>query len=318
MQRLRLWSLVFALIAAGTAAAQYPSKPIRLIVPFPPGGAAELTARILAQPLGAALGQPVIVESRPGGDGVIAARAVLKSAPDGYTLLYGTATGMSMVPATKKAPPYDPVADFTPVSDVGRFGFFLLMHPSVPARTVAELLEYVRANPRKVNYGTGNSVAMITTAQLAIEQNLDVVHVPYKGDGPVTIDLLGGRVQMAIVTPATAMPHVKEGRLRALATTLPNRSPLAPDVPTMAEAGLGGVSVVAWAGLFGPPRMPREIVDRLARETASILKRPEVRESLDRTAFEARSSTPEELAAFVQAQVDTWRRAVRELGVALE
>ncbi len=319
--RARMLSVLLTIACAAAAlpaAAQYPARPVRLIVPFPPSGAAELTARIWAQPLGVALGQPVIIEARPGGDGIIAAEAVLKSAPDGHTLFYGTSTAMSWQPAVRKVPPYDPVTDFTPISDVGRFGFFLFTNPSVPATTVAELLEYVRANPGKLNYGTGNSFSIMTMAQLRIAQKLDIVHVPYKGDGPLTVDLLGGRVQMAFATPGTALPQVKDGRLRALATMLPNRSPLAPDVPTTAEAGLTGVSIAAWGGLFGPGKMPREVVDRLAREMAVVLRRPEVREGLDRIAFEAQSSTPEELAAFVRSQLDIWRRAVLEVGVALE
>ncbi len=314
----RMLSLAAFAVVAGSAAAQYPAKPIRLIVPFPPSGAAELTARIWAQPLGVALGQPVVIEARPGGDGVIAAEAVLKSAADGHTLFYGTSTAMSWLPAIRKAPPYDPVTDFTPISDVGRFGFFLFTNPSVPAKTAAELLAYIRANPGKLNYGTGNSFSIMTMAQLRISQKLDIVHVPYKGDAPLTIDLLGGRVQMAFATPGTALAQVKDGRLRALATMLPNRSPLVPDVPTTAEAGLAGVSVAAWGGLFGPARVPREVVDRLAREMAVVLVRPDVREGLDRIAFQARSSTPEELSAFVKDQLDVWRRAVLEVGVALE
>ena len=316
-----LWSLTLTLVLAAAgmpAAAQYPSKPIRLIVPFPPSGAAELAARTWSQALGQGLGQPVVVEARPGGDGVIAAEAVLKSPADGYTLFFGTNTAMSWVPASRKAPPYDPVSDFTAISDVGRFGFFLFTNPAVPAKTVAELLGYVRANPGKLNYGSGNSFSIMLGAQLKLAEKLDIVHVPYKGDAPLTIDLLGGRVQMAFATPGTALAQVKDGRLRALATMLPNRSPLLPDVPTAAEAGLTGVSVTAWGGLFGPARMPREVVDRLASEMAVAMKRPEVREGLDRIAFEARSSSPEELSALVKDQLEIWRRAVREVGIALE
>ena len=239
-------------------------------------------------------------------------------AADGYTLFFGTNTAMSWVPASRKAPPYDPVSDFTAISDVGRFGFFLFTNPAVPAKTVAELLGYVRANPGKLNYGSGNSFSIMLGAQLKLAEKLDIVHVPYKGDAPLTIDLLGGRVQMAFATPGTALAQVKDGRLRALATMLPNRSPLLPDVPTAAEAGLTGVSVTAWGGLFGPARMPREVVDRLASEMAVAMKRPEVREGLDRIAFEARSSSPEELSALVKDQLEIWRRAVREVGIALE
>ncbi len=307
-------ALALAAFCAG-AGAQYPSKPIRLVVPFPAGGAAELGARIFAQPLGQALGQPVIVEARPGGDGVIAADAVMKAAPDGYTLLYATNTAFNWVPATRKQPPYDPVADFTPVSLVGYFGFFLFTHPSVPATSVAELLAYARANPGKLNAGTGNSTSQLLTAQLKAFEKLDIVPVPYKGDAPLTIDLVGGRLHMAFATPGSALPQVKEGKLRALAAMFPNRSPLLPEAPTAAEAGLGKLSITPWGGVFGPARMPKEAVDRVARELAVVLQRPEVRDALGKIAFDPRSSTPEELAAFLKVQIEVWRRTAEEVGI---
>ena len=311
--------LSLALAAFCTAAgAQYPSKPIRLIVPFPAGGAAELGARIFSQPLGQALGQPVIVEAKPGGDGVIAADAVMKSAADGYTLFYATNTAFNWVPATHKHPPYDPVADFTPVSLVGFFGFFLFSHPSVPANTAAELIAYARANPGKLNYGTGNSTSILMTAQLKQVEKLDIVQVPYKGDAPLTIDLLAGRVHFAIATPGTAVPQVKAGKLRALAAMFPNRSPLLPDVPAAAEAGLGKVSLTPWGGVFGPARMPREIAERLARDLAVVLARPDVREAMGKIAFEPRSSTPDELTAFLKEQMESWTRTARAAGIVPE
>jgi tripartite-type tricarboxylate transporter receptor subunit TctC len=302
-------------IAAGGAAAQYPSKPIRLIVPFPPSGAAELAARTWSQALGQGLGQPVVVEARPGGDGVIAADAVLKAPADGYTLFFGTNTAMSWVPASRKAPPYDPVADFTAISDVGRFGFFLFTSPGVPATNVAELLAYIRANPGKLNYGTGNSFSIMTMAQFRMDQKLDIVHVPYKGDAPLTIDLLGGRVQMAFATPGSALPQVKEGKLRVLAAMFPNRSPLLPEVPTAAEAGLGKLSITPWGGVFGPARMPRDVADRLAREIAKVLQQPEVREGFGKIAFDPRSSTPDELTALLRFQMEIWRRTAESVGI---
>jgi tripartite-type tricarboxylate transporter receptor subunit TctC len=308
------WILAFALHAG----AQYPSKPVRLIVPFPPSGAAELGARIFAQPLGQQLGQPVVIETRPGADGAIASEAVKQAAPDGYTLYYGTATGMSWVPAAKTVPPYDPINDFTPVSMVGTFGFFVFSHASLPVNTIGELVAYARANPGKLNYGTGNATSILATAQFAAQQKLDVVHIPYKGDGPLSVDLLAGRVQFAIATPGLAVPHVKEGKLRALATLLPNRSALLPDAPTMTEAGLERVSITPWGGLFGPARMPKEIVDRLSREMAVVLVKPEVREAFGRLAFEPRSSTPQELSAFVAEQLEAYRRVARTVGLTLD
>jgi tripartite-type tricarboxylate transporter receptor subunit TctC len=307
-------ALALAAFCAG-AHAQYPNKPIRLLVPFPAGGAAELGARIFAQPLGQALGQPVVVEARPGGDGVIAAEAVMRSAPDGYTLLYATNTAFNWVPATRKTPPYDPVADFTPVSLIGYFGFFLFTHPSVPATSVEQLLAYARANPGKLNAGTGNSTSQLLSAQLAALEKLDIVQVPYKGDAPLTIDLLGGRVQMAFATPGSALPQVKEGKLRVLAAMFPNRSPLLPEVPTAAEAGLGKLSITPWGGVFGPARMPRDVADRLAREIAKVLQQPEVREGFGKIAFDPRSSTPDELTALLRFQMEIWRRTAESVGI---
>ena len=305
------------LIAAG-AAAQYPTKPIRLIVPFPPGGAAELGARIYAQPLSQALGQPILIETKPGAEGIIASQAVLQSPPDGYTLYYGTATGMSFAPAAKKVPPYDPVKDFTPVSLVGIFGFFIFSHASLPVNTIGELIAYARANPGKLNYGTGNATSILATAQFAAQQKLEMVHIPYKGDGPLTLDMVAGRVQVAIATPGNLAPQVKEGKLRALATLLPSRNQLLPDAPTLAEAGLPNVPITPWGGVFGPPKMPKEIVDRLQRELAVVLAKPEVRDAFGRLAFEPRSSTPEELSAFVAEQLEAYRRATRAVGLSMD
>jgi len=314
----RILAAFLATLFSAAAAAQYPNKPIRLIVPFPPGGAAELGARIYAQPLGQALGQPILIETKPGAEGIIASEAVRQAPADGYTLYYGTATGMSFAPAAKKVPPYDPVNDFTPVSLVGIFGFFVFSHASLPVNTLGDLVAYARANPGKLNYGTGNATSILATAQFAAQHKLDMVHIPYKGDGPLSLDLLGGRVHLAIATPGTLAPQVKEGKLRALATLLPNRNQLLPDAPTMTEAGLEGVSITPWGGLFGPAKMPKEIVDRLARELAVVLARPEVRDAFGRLAFEPRSSTPQELSAFVAEQLEAYRRVTRAVGLSLD
>ena len=220
----RLLTLAAGLLGALPALAQYPSKPIRLIVPFPPGGAAELGARIFTQPLSQQLGQPVVIETRPGAEGIIASEAVRQSAPDGYTLYYGTATGMSFAPAAKKVPPYDPVKDFTPISLVGIFGFFVFSHASLPVSTINELIAHARANPGRLNYGTGNATSILATGQFAAQQKIDAVHIPYKGDGPLTLDFVAGRVNFAIATPGNLAPQVKEGRIRALATLLPSRN----------------------------------------------------------------------------------------------
>ena len=322
-----LWPLLRAGLRAGAAlllgcalpfaahAQPYPNKPIRMIVPFPAGGAADLAARTVMQSLSQGLGQQVIIDNRGGADGAIAGEAVTRANPDGYTILFATTTGLNAAPVLRKQPPYDPVTAFTPVTLVGKFGFFHFVHESLPAKNVAEFLAHVRANPGKVNYATGNGTSILTTAQLAAAEKLDMAHIPYKGDAPATADLVAGRVQVMIGTPGSAMPQVKEGRLRVLATMLPTRSPLAPDAPTVAEAGLRGMTIDPWAGLFGPAGLPREVVERLAREMKAVAAKPEVREALERIAFQVQSSTPEEMAALLKTQLEVWRKGVQDVGM---
>jgi tripartite-type tricarboxylate transporter receptor subunit TctC len=309
--------VLLALIAAfaGSAAAQYPSRPVRLVVPFPPGGAADLAARVMVQPFSQALGQPIVIDNKAGADGAIAGTEVQRAAPDGYTLLFGTNTGMCAAPAMRKAPPYDPIADFTPVAMVGKFGFFVFVHASVPATNMAELIAYVRQNPGKLNYGSGNSTSIFTTAQLVQNERLEIQHIPYKGDAPASADLVAGRVQLLIGTPGTTLPHVKDGKVRALATLLPSRSPLLPEAPTMVEAGQQPIGVQPFAGIYGPAKMPREIVERLARDVAAVMARQEVKDGVGRYAFEAQSSTPEQLLEFHKAQLEIWRGSARELNL---
>jgi len=312
---MRLFALAVAALAAFSAQAQYPDKPVRLVVPFPPGGAAELGARIFATPLSQALGQPVIIDTKPGADGIIASDFVLKQPADGYTIYYATNTAFNWVLATKKTPPYNPLTDFTPVSLIGYFGFFLFTHPSIPGNSAADLIKYAKANPGKLNYGSGNSTAQLFGAQLAKLEGLQMVHVPYKGDAPLTLDLVGGRVQLAFATPGSAAPQVKEGKLRCLAAMFPTRAAILPDCPTAAEAGLGKMSLTPWGGVFGPKGMPKEAVDRLQRELAVILKRPDVHEQFGKLAFAPRSSTPEELSALLKQQIESWTSAAREAGI---
>ena len=313
---MKLLLSLLAAVLSTTAAAQYPSKPIRFVVPFPPSGAADLTARVIVPALSQALGQPIVIENKAGADGAIAGIDVMRSPPDGYTLFFGTNTALCATPVLRKNPPYDPLADFTPISLLGTFGFFVFVNAEVPAKSMAELLAYVRANPGKLNYGSGNSMSILSTAQLASVEKLNIVHVPYKGDAAASADLLAGRIQLLIGTPGTLLPHAKEGtRVRALATLLEARSPLLPEVPTMGELGQKSISVTPFAGLFGPARMPRAVVERLSREMAPILARADVREAVSRHAFETRSSSPEELATFLKGQLGGWRRTVAEVGI---
>src|SRR3954463_14456612 len=223
-------TLVIAiLIAAAPAWAQYPSKPVRRLVPFGAGSSTDIVMRILAQPLGQSLGQPVVVENKPGADGAIAAAEVARAPADGHTLVLGTNSPFSAVPHLRKNAPYDALADFTPVTLIGNYTFFVVVHPSVPARTLRELITYTRANPGKLNYGTGNTSSIVLTAMFARLANIDLVHVPYKSEPPAIPDLPSGNIQLMIASYAPAAPHLREAKLRALVTTLAKRSPLLPE-----------------------------------------------------------------------------------------
>jgi tripartite-type tricarboxylate transporter receptor subunit TctC len=210
------------------------------------------------------------------------------------------------------------VRDFTPISMVGIFGFFVISNAGLPVNNINELIAYARANPGKLNYGTGNATSILATAQFAAQQKIEVVHIPYKGDGPLSVDLLAGRVNFAIATPGLAAPHVKEGKLKALATLLPNRNALLPDAPTLKEAGLPDVPITPWGGLFGPAKLPKDVVDRLNKELVAVLAKPDVKEAFGRLAFEPRGSTPQELSAFVAEQLEAYGRAARASGLSLD
>ena len=306
--------LVAALLSAGPAAAQYPSKPIRVVVPFGAGSSTDIVMRILAQPLGQSLGQPVVVENKPGADGAIAAADVAKAPADGHTIMLGTNSPFSAAPHLRKVP-YDAINDFTPISLVGNYTFFVLVHPSVPARSLQELIAYARTNPGKLNYATGNTSAIVMTAMLASQAGMQLVHVPYKSEPPAITDLLSGNVHLMISSYATVAPHMREGKLRPLVTTLPNRTSLMPDVPSIVEAGFPKFSVSPWAGMFGPARMPKDVTERLNRELNALFKRSDVRESLLKQAFDPKGSTVEEFNTYVRAQYDIWGKAIRDAGI---
>lgn len=318
MNRL-LMTLCLLLAGAGlpALAQTWPSKPIRIVLQFPPGGSTDSVARILAQPLSAALGQPVVVENRPGADGAIAGDHVARAEPDGHTFFLASNTPMMQVPLLKKNPPYDPVKSFTPVSLVGRYVYVMVSTPALPIKDVAELLAHARANPGKLGYGSYSGVTQLMHTQLKLVK-ADTTLVPYKGEAPTVTDILGNHVQFTFATPASTLPHIKDGKLRALAVLLPTRSSLLPNVPTGAEAGLPPFTAGTWAALFGPAKMPPEIVQRMSRELNAAMQRPEVRERITALGFELAGSTPDEMGAFLQDQLQAWGRAFRDAGMTPE
>jgi len=298
-----------------TAQAQFPAKSIRVVVPFPAGSATDTVTRVLSASVSQAIGQPLLVENKAGADGAIAAAEVAKAPADGYTLLMATNSPMSAVPAMKKVPPYDPVADFTPITDVGRYTFFIVVHPDVPAKSLAELIAYARANPGKLNYATGNTTGIVSTAFFAAQAQIKMVHVPYKGEPQALTDLVAGRVQVMFCSSGTSVPMIREGRLRALVTTLPRRTHLMPEVPTIAEAGMPQFSITSWAGLFGPAKMPRAVVERLNREFVAAMGRADVQAAMEKQAFALSPSSPERLADLVKEQMESYRSTLRAAGV---
>ncbi len=310
-----LAAIVLTMTSLSAIAQNYPTKPIRLVVPFPAGSATDTIARVLGAAVSGSIGQTIVVENKAGADGAIAGADVARAAPDGYTLLMATNSPMAVAPAMKKVPPYDPVNDFTPITDIGRYTFFIVAHPSVPANTVAELIQYAKANPDKLNYATGNTTGIVSFAQFAALTATKMVHVPYKGEPQALTDVIAGRVQLMIVSAGTSVPHLREGRLKALAVTLPKRSPILPNVPTIAEAGVPQFSLTSWAALFGPAKLPREVVARLNKEFIAAMTKPEVQSAMEKQAFEMNGSTPEKLAIWVKDQYDVYRAVLKAAGI---
>jgi tripartite-type tricarboxylate transporter receptor subunit TctC len=312
---IRLASALSILIASSVALAQYPSKPVRVLVPFGTGSSTDIVMRIIAVPLGQALGQPIVVDNRPGADGVIAAVETVRAAPDGHTLILATNSPLSAAPHLRKKLPYDALNDFTAISFVGNYTFFIVVHPRLPVKTLSELIALVHKNPGKLNYATGNTTSIVTTAMFAALTKTNMVHIPYKTEPPAIIDLLSGQVQLMVSSYSTVAPHIQAGKLRALVTTLPRRSALLPDVPSIVEAGLPKFPIVPWAGIFGPAKIPREVAERLNRELVAIIKRADVQEQLNKQAFLGRSSSIEELTVFAREQYDIWGKAIRDAGI---
>jgi len=314
---LQALAAVAAGLSSGSAVAQaaWPSRPIRLVIAFPPGGPTDIVSRVVAAQLSQQLGQQVVVENRPGAGGNIAAELVAKAAPDGYTLFYNT-SAITIAPALYAKVNYDTLKDFAPISSTATNAMVLMVHPSVPVRTVREFVDYAKANPGKINYassGTG-TITHLASAALGSALGLQMTHVPYKGSAPGLVDLAGGQVQMMIDTINSAGPYIRDGRVRALAVTMPKRLSVLPDVPTLAETVLPGMEMSAWQGVVAPAGTPAPILQRLHTEITRLLQNPEVRSKLAAAGTEVLGSTPEEYAAYIRAELARWSRIVKESG----
>ena len=308
--------LVFALAGAAAFAQDYPNKPVRLVVPFAAGGSSDPVARLLAQKLTAFLGQPFIVENRPGAGGNIGADIVAKSRPDGYTLLFAAGSFAVNVSLFEKLP-YDPLKDFDPIIHVCMVNGILVVHPSVKATSVQELIALARAQPGSVNFGSaGNGTILHLAGELfKAAAKVDMVHVPYKGSGPALADLIGGQVQTMFANMPGTLQHVKAGRLRVLAVTGDKRSSALPEVPTIAESGLPGFRAATWFGVLAPAGTPKEIVARLNAELAKALASPELVDHLRTEGADVVAGSPEQFGAFLKSEVERWGPVVRAAGI---
>lgn len=313
-------------LAAGTVLAPWPAgaqspetwpaRPLRLILPFPPGGGTDILGRLIAERLTANLGQPVVTENRGGAGGNVGAEAAAKSAPDGYTIVL-VAPSLAISPSLYSKLNYDPVRDFAPVSLVATVPNVMITNPAVPAGTLAEFIRLAKTKPGEMNFGSGGSG---TSNHLAgelfnIVAGVKLVHVPYKGVNLAMNDVLSGRIQLVVIGIPAAAPHIKAGKLRGLALIAPQRSPVLPDVPTVAEAGLPKFEVTTWYGILAPAGTPKAIVMRLNAELAKVMHAPELKERFDALATDPVTSTPEEFAALIKREIVKWGEVVREAGL---
>jgi len=315
-----LAGVAFAMSATVAGAQTWPSKPVKWVVPFAPGGTTDILARTVAEKLQAALGQPVVVENKPGAGGAVGAEFTAKAAPDGYTIMGGTISTHAINASLYAKLPYDPVKDFAPITLIARVPNMLVVYPGVPAKDVKELIALMKANPGKYSFASsGNGTSQHLSGELFKSMaGVDMQHIPYKGSPPALQDVVGGQVTMTFDNITTAWPLAKAGKLRALAVTTAKRSSVAPDVPTLAESGLPGFEVGSWQGVFAPAGTPPEIVKRLNVEIVRILNLPDVREKLGNLGAEIVADSPEEFAALVKGEVVKWADVVKKSGAKVD
>ena len=309
-------------LAAGSAIAQgnYPAKPVTLVVGFAPGGGSDITARTLAKKFGDYLGQNVVVENRAGAGGNIGADSVARANPDGYVILLGNVGALAVAPHLNSRLPYNPLRDFAPISLAVVFANVLAVHPSVAAKSLAEYVSAANSRPGGMPYGSSGigSAGHLAGELFKMMAKANLVHVPYKGGGPAMSDLLGGQIPSLFASASTAVPQVKSGKIRALATTGPKRSSSFPDVPTIAESGYPGYEATNWYAIVAPAKVPKDILERLNRDVVRTLNTPEIRDQLLSHGEEPSPSTPEELARFMEREYNTWGKVVKEAGIQAE
>jgi tripartite-type tricarboxylate transporter receptor subunit TctC len=326
-----LWSSAFRLVlpvaaAIGLAfvvgptaadAQSWPSRPIKFVVGYPPGGGADISARLFAEPMSRGLGQPIIVENRPGAGGTVAANSVVQADADGYTLYVAAISEISIAPATVKALPYDPDKNLAPVAMFGKWPQILVASPSFEPNTLPELTAYVKANPGKVTYSSfgNNTLNHINGERFKVALDLDVLHVPYRGSGPSLTAIMGGHVQYTFDSPSTTLGLIKSGKLKAIAVAGPERLASAPDIPTMAEAGLPNFYVSSWIGLLAPAGTPSVIIDRLNKEALAALKLPDMQDALKKSNTEPGGGTPEEFGQRIRAEIADYRQIAAKVGI---
>ncbi len=313
-------SILLCLAAIGVQAQPYPSKPIRYIVPFAPGGTTDILGRMVAAGLSSALGQPVVVENKPGQAGSIGAAELARAAPDGYTLGGGTISSHAINATLYPRLSYDPLKDFAPITMLATLPNMLIVHPSLGVNNVQELVAALKANPNKYSFGSaGNGTSQHISGELfKIMTGTQMQHIPYKGSGPMIPDLIAGTIQLSFENITTAYPQVKGGRLKALAVTSSKRSFVAPEVPTMSEAGLAGYDISSWQAMYAPAGTPREIISRLHGETVKALRAPENQKKLSELGLDAGGMPPEELLALMRAEIPRLGKVVRESGAKVD
>jgi tripartite-type tricarboxylate transporter receptor subunit TctC len=312
-----LGALALAIAATLASAQPYPNRPIKLIVPFAPGGSADFVGRLLAQQMSESLGQPVVVENKGGASGMLGNDYVAKSAPDGYTLTVGTLGPFAVNQTLYEHVPYDNIRDFAPVTLTGISSHILVAHPSVPVTNVNQLIALAKEKPGQLTFassGTGNATHL-TFELFKARAGIDIVHVPYKGGGPAMADLVGGQVLFSFASMASAVPFVRAGRLRAIAVSGGERSALFPDVPTVAESGLPGFASEDWQGILAPAKTPPDIVQQLNAEIGRILLLPQVKAKLAAAGFDPKPSTPQWFAQFIQAETVKWAKLLKGIGI---